>query len=278
MSFGVGLYVSPRKRLAQSRYVHRRARTVITAPTQLSGLRLWLDPSDAATRFQDSALSLPGAADNDPIGGWVDKSGNSNTVTMATAGARPTIKTAVQNGRDIIRFDGVDDRLTKSTVGIMNGVTGATFACVFRTTNAAALQGLLYISRFSVSNSTKGLISLNNPTAGYGAGGRRLNTDGFETALGGTVDTVAHVIVGQLNYTNATAVVRVDGVEVGADNPFQTTGTSAADDSAIMAVGSINAGSFFVGDMGEVLAYNRALTQPEMMQLEAYLKAKWGTP
>lgn len=52
---------------------------------------VWLDPSDAATGYQDSAATTANVIDS-PIGKRLDKSGRGNHVLQATADARPTWK------------------------------------------------------------------------------------------------------------------------------------------------------------------------------------------
>jgi hypothetical protein len=49
--------------------------------------------------------------DGDPVTTWLDRSGHGNHVTQATASKRLTLALAVQNGRNVVRSDGVDDYL-----------------------------------------------------------------------------------------------------------------------------------------------------------------------
>lgn len=81
---------------------------------------LWLDASDITTLFQDAGGTTPVASDGDPVGLWLDKSGNGRHYSQATSGRRPTYKTNVQNGKPGILFDGVDDFLSNAT-----GITAA---------------------------------------------------------------------------------------------------------------------------------------------------------
>jgi len=67
----------------------------------------WYDPSDLSTLFQDSAGTTPVTASGQPVGKMLDKSGNGNHATQATAAARPTYQT----GPARATLDKVDDRL-----------------------------------------------------------------------------------------------------------------------------------------------------------------------
>src|SRR5262245_37132262 len=68
-------------------------------PADVSGLVVWL---------RADALGLN---DGDPVGTWTDGSGNGRDLTQATAAKKPTYKTNIVNGKPVVRFDGVDDRL-----------------------------------------------------------------------------------------------------------------------------------------------------------------------
>jgi hypothetical protein len=50
----------------------------------------WFDASDRSTLFQDAAGTTPVTALGQPVGRWLDKSGNNNHATQSTAGLRPT--------------------------------------------------------------------------------------------------------------------------------------------------------------------------------------------
>jgi hypothetical protein len=63
-------------------------------PTQIAGLRLWLDFSDIATLFQDAARTVPVAADGDVIGGVTDKSGQARHAVQSNGGLVPTYATS----------------------------------------------------------------------------------------------------------------------------------------------------------------------------------------
>ena len=67
----------------------------------------WYDPSDLSTLFQDSAGTTPVTASGQPVGKMLDKSGNGNHATQATAARRPTYQT----GPARATIDNVDDRL-----------------------------------------------------------------------------------------------------------------------------------------------------------------------
>lgn len=51
---------------------------------------VWFDASDTSTLFQDAAGTTPVTAVGQPVGRWLDKSGNNNHATQSNAALRPT--------------------------------------------------------------------------------------------------------------------------------------------------------------------------------------------
>jgi len=78
----------------------------------------WYGPSDLSTLFQDSAGTTPVTTAGQPVGRMLDKSGNDNHATQATAAARPTYQTTP----DRATLDKVDDRLSVTVP--VGGFTG----------------------------------------------------------------------------------------------------------------------------------------------------------
>jgi len=66
-----------------------------------TGLRLWLDASDASTVVNGAG----------GVQTWMDKSGNNFHATQANASQQPALNATALNGRPAVRFDGADDGL-----------------------------------------------------------------------------------------------------------------------------------------------------------------------
>lgn len=91
-------------------------------------LHLWLDPSDLATLFQDSAHTTAVTADADPVGAIFNKGSVADYFIQATAGARPLYK--VTGALKGVWFDGVDDVLAGSALSNFVGANGiGDFVC-----------------------------------------------------------------------------------------------------------------------------------------------------
>lgn len=217
----------------------------------IAGQQLWLDAADPATWFQDDAGTTPAVSDGDPVGRIDDKSGNARHATQATGTRRGALKLAVQNGKPVVRFDGVDDYLTFATnftLGtafvVANFTGGATFptfnAILASTTNQGVFRG---------APGTTSWRSNGPPTDGVL--GATLAVDG--------VTTLNLVTLSAFHVSDGTVVpLTLAGYELGRDS---------ADDTRA-----------WQGDLCELILYDTALSAGNRALVRAYLKAKWGTP
>ncbi len=70
-------------------------------PRALGNLSFWFQSADPTTLYTTTGMSTRAVANNDPVGRWLDKSGNNNDIDQASVSApdlRPTLLTAQQNG------------------------------------------------------------------------------------------------------------------------------------------------------------------------------------
>lgn len=82
-------------------------------PWQLTDKRIWL-----------KAGAIAGLADGAGVDTWSDRSGQGNDVSQATAGYQPLFKTNIVNGKPVVRFDGVDDLLSRADPPTLKFGTG----------------------------------------------------------------------------------------------------------------------------------------------------------
>jgi len=62
------------------------------SPPKIPGLRVWYDPSDYSTMFQDAAGTVPVTAVEQQVGRMLDKSGQGKHATQFTATSRPILR------------------------------------------------------------------------------------------------------------------------------------------------------------------------------------------
>lgn len=82
-------------------------------PAALPSLALWLTAGPTWC-FSDAGGTVP-CVDTDPVQVWKDRSGNAYNLLQATSGNRPTLR--LVSGAWVVRYDGVDDRMSVSTAG-----------------------------------------------------------------------------------------------------------------------------------------------------------------
>ena len=230
----------------------------LTSPRQLSGLRLWLDASLAA--------SLPGAAaDGDPIASWVDQSDTGLTFAQGTGANQPILKLGLLNGRNVVRFDGSNDSLSVSAGALQGSQPGGTIFVVASRTTDATLRtyldfggggnaGLIF---FSCSGSNQEIFQ-------YGSGASVVSV--AYTAA----PTAYHYSTGR--WGSGGGDLRVGGI------PRASSVTAAGlSFQPTLYVGS-NGGTvrFHSGDVAEVLFYARTMSDFEVLRVEGYLARKWG--
>jgi hypothetical protein len=214
----------------------------------ISGLVLWLDPTYGAYQeITGASATTPAIANNDPVGTWKAKTGQ--YFTSPANGQRPLFKTAIKNGRAILRFDGVDDHLQATTFIVANQPDTA--IAVFDT-------GRIF--------------------DGQGGTARQLFLQGTSGAIGIhaglALSTVINVAAGTFRlvsgkFNGASSTVRINGVQ-------QVSGDAGA--SALNSPFYINTDniSHFGGDLGEFLIYSPSPSASDTGKIEAYLNSKWA--
>jgi len=221
-------------------------------PTDIAGLELWLDSSNAG-----SITQLGGA-----VSQWADLSGNANHATQGTAGNRPTTGTRTLNGLNVLDFDGTNDGLVlpSGLYSIPNGNYTVFVVNASDATNTASRQTITGESAAFIVNFGVQYGPIASPNfLGYGGG----------TAAGGTVarDTVGHIFA--ISKGVATNLYFDGGSE------FSTV---AANTTAInMTIGySPSYGDFWDGTFAEILIYDTDLSASDKNLVGNYLADKWG--
>jgi len=218
-------------------------------PSSISGLQLWLDSSDSGTLYQDSAGVIPAINDGDPVGYWKDKSGNSRNFIQSTAANRPSLKTSIQNSKNIIRFDGSNDFIQPS--GYAVGPQPVTVFTVFKT------NGTGYHNIYDTAGS--------NPMMWIdGSGQIEFDVSGYRSS---SVLNTATLV----SYVNASSggIITINGVT--ATSPYNVALSSGS-----TTFFNRSGGQTYKGDFYEMLIYNSALNTAQRQQVEQYLNQKWG--
>jgi len=217
-------------------------------PAALPGLELWLDASDIATITNVSGFCSQ----------ITDKSGKGRTHVQATAANQPATGTNQINGLNALQFDGVTDHMTYTWPTVNQPLT---IASAFKIIVMPAANSRIYGRGTTITN-----LNLGIATSGYyyAATTGRLG--------GGTGVSLPHVLVGIFN--GASSSMRADGAVVSSADPG-TNGFTVAAASIGATVAPASALNFLLGSL---IVTSTALAGTDLTKLEAYLKAKWGTP
>jgi hypothetical protein len=226
---------------------------------------LWLDASDASTLY-DSTSGGSLTAPNGTVARWEDKSGNGRHATQSTAVSQPLRKTSVQNGRDVVRFDGANDGmgfgdytstngLSVFAVGIPSSIVGG----------SEPYQGLPFVVAYRAA-------SIND----FALGVRDSMVSCYAEAGGGRESKTGSLTINQpiicFGEANSTRVV------AGLNGVLGTPSAGARNDLLIASIGRdfVYGGNFYSGDISEILVFPTTLSNSDRSAVESYLNSKWA--
>ncbi len=248
-------------------------------PASITGLIRWLDASDAATLFQDATLLLPATADGASVGGWKDKSPAAKHVTQAVALKVPILKTAIQNGKNIVRTDGT----TYLAGGTVTTNGGFTIAAVIKATYSAGAVNVPIDCSTGNPGANNGLFVAVDDRGGSG------KTKSFN--VGAEASVTGARGWGKSNSYGATAwKIFATSYGLSASEYYSLNAVSQAPlelsasgtgvwipGSGALAFGTLNDGTFGgATDFAEVCIYDNQISAGDLANLHAYLNSKWA--
>jgi hypothetical protein len=213
---------------------------------------------------------------------WSDISGNNRHATQATAGSQPAIITSALNGRQVRRFDGIDDLMGLTTgLDMLRNVSGVTVIAAYKwITSPTAYKSVFGVSTGDALR-TRTVIGGGLASQKLTPGGRRLDADGFQsiTSTNNAPTTYfVHSVI--LDYANSDAFQYANNVIDGQSTSFQTSGNTSNTDSLVINIGSdLNSAAYCANiDIAEILVFPTALSDAERQNVELYLGGKYGIP
>jgi hypothetical protein len=252
-------------------------------PSNIAGLSLWLDATTGL--FDATSGGNLVTTDGATVARWEDQSGNARHISQSVSGSRPILKTSVQNGRNILRFDGVADHLFTTSAFVYSLGSSTIFCVVSQTPSSPPSVNASLITERSSTNSFPNYIVIGNGASNATtlrifmrddananilfSGSSTLQTasgTAFNSSyqLVGTVDTGTNMAL----YINKSSSV----------NGNYTRSTLTMDRFAVGSSRTNTATSFFGCDLAEIIIYNSALSTNNRQLVENYLYSKWGIP
>jgi len=219
-------------------------------PTKLDGVKVWLDATDPATIIDDGSF----------VSAWGDKSSQEvNNAFQFTGCKQPTTGTDTINGRNVIKFDGINDLLR--IAGFAGGIISQpnTIYIVFE-------MPVLSVSRGKILD-------------GSNNGGRHVfetrgsDSDKWElfsgTVLRGGVGLASTPFIAALIYDG-------DDTEGYINGSFDIDGPVGAQplDGLVMTT-NFGEAEFFELKIGEIIVKNGASPTAERLEVQNYLANRW---
>jgi hypothetical protein len=221
-----------------------------------------LDIGFTSTGALDTAALLSftgtGALNNGFVKTWYDQSGNSRNATQLTAINQPQIVSA---GSVLTKafIGGSKPTISFTTSNILNFDTtiGKNVGNIFYKTVAYVTGGDSYRNVITISNDFAGRSRASifgRSGANFEAGGRRLDTDGYQFV--NSTNVAQEGILGAFfDYANAQLDVYVNNTTTQKTGAFQTSGNTSNTNSAASFIGANSFSALFAGGISEVIIY-----------------------
>lgn len=217
-------------------------------PSSISGLFAWWDADDAATVVDGGS----------GVESWTDKAGSSFVMQPPSVAARPATATSVGFGggqRTYISFDGSDDELEVTGTGLSTGARTVLIAAHHR--GGSGVQNFF--------NDGGGDWWTDN-----GNGFLRVWDGGSTRQVSiGNVENPSVLV--RTHKADGTHDVWVDGVKDGISGGTSTNNSGGT----INVGGSFDPNRYGNWDAGEILIYDRELSDGEIVDVTNYLSTKW---
>lgn len=239
-------------------FASRRSRSYV-----LGGGAAPFTPNDIAgcVRWYN-ASAITGLANNDPVATWTDLSPSGIDATQSTPASRPTFQTNVINGLPVVGFDANAQFMG---VGSLSALTQGEVFVLIKVPNDPALdQAYTGAWRFGTHPS--------NDHYGY-TNGEVYDGSGSDTrkSCGNpSLSLAAWRLVDIYSATNDWAFLIDGGV-------LHSTATNTVGFSPTCYIGrTTDVVIYLLGQIAEVIVYDRKLTSDERIQIQDYIKAKYS--
>ena len=218
------------------------------SPSEISGMKLWLDAADDSTITHSS----------NAVSQWSDTSGNNNHASQSTSTKQPALNAAPQNGLSTIKFDGTNDYLSVTSLNITQAYS---FYAVAKTTVGS---GKDYLFDGRTTDSVRSLVALNNAGKVQSWAGTGWANSNIYTPSG--FFTIAAV------FNSSNSQISINGTTVSSLNP----GTRNLTNGIYIGTNYLTNADFLEGEIGEFVIINGAASTTDLAKMEGYLAHKWG--
>lgn len=246
----------------------------VDAIASIPNMSAWWDAADLSTLYQDSIFTIPVTGMSQPVGGWLDKSGNGRNLIQPTSALRPTyfvdpyyppavlgnaVTKSWMSSSATIPIGG--GAFTIFSVAKMQYLLDAIQRGVFRisaTQNGSSVEELLYNIQSGTGDSFIGNSIVNRYIQSTNASSKTPSNKTF-------VSTVRSETGGSFPTLRINSVL----VVTSSLNTFNTPSSN------YFWLNSGYAGANGNDQYHEFIIFNRRLTDTEVSTVESYLMGKW---
>ena len=249
------------------------------SPSNIAGLALWLN---ATTGLFDATSGGNAVTTNAAsVARWEDQSGNSRHATQSISGYRATLRTSVQNSKNIIRFDGTDDFFTgvADALPLVNLSTRLTFfmACLPDLASRQASYGGGGIIRGMQTDSSEGWYFGVRSTGKFA-----FNQNSGSNACivsTSTLTTNTAYVIGSV-YDGSAGITASSRIKNFLSSTEETDvlddGSGGWGSGEEIGRGYTSSSYYFKGDLCELVIYDSVLSTANIQSVVDYLKSRWG--
>ncbi len=229
------------------------------SPAKIPGMALWLDAGNMV--LNSIGPDVP-AANGQTVRCWKDLSGKGGDASQATGASQPLLETNWRNGQPAVVFDGVNDRLVTAN----SPVTAAGNDTYTIITAGEHVTAAGYLWSQGGAGATPAY-----PAALYwpGASSNFIQGNG-STSVVNIIPSDTGSAIRSYRLTSAVIESRRNGALV--DSDARLAGLASA---SFFYIGGFN-GGYASCKFAHFLIYSRALSDLELVKLEAWLARKYG--
>ena len=240
------------------------------SPSMIAGISGWWDASDSSTLFDATSGGSQVSADGS-VARWQDKSGSGRNWTQSNNSIRPTRKTSIRNGLDVVRFSSSMMASSSFSIGNLLAATQHTVFAVAVASSAASDSSLSQENAAIIQDDpaigATGFFAFRSSNAvgsyGYGEDGHTQSVKSY---------SIGDWACFTSRYSSSAIIIYVNGASGTASASIGSFGFL---DGVSAQIGGGYSG-YFDGDLAELITYNVALSTGDREAVESYLITKWA--
>lgn len=245
----------------------------IASPVSSSALQVMLitQPGGSACSIQKITTARA-----QTVTAWNDKSGGNRHFTQAVTG-NPVSGTD-GDGKKFASFNGSQGLAYPTPIAYVPA-TGVTIAAIFRTSAASGTNHTVVFSEGGSAGTFNGALLGRSPVSSpalrslFGAG--TFGSPGMSATAVVTGSTGRECAIGRVSVADGLDCYQKTGGD-GANTPWSQSVPSPTDGRTAVGRDANIGGGSFIGDIYEVIIWNRRLTNAEKVQVAAYLETRYG--